>query len=213
MKKNNKIALPFLFIGVGVLGFSIFLLRLADFGTDPFTTMNLGISSFLGGSFGHLQLIVNIILAVLVAFVSLKYIGIGTIVNMVFVGYVSDFFMKLFTTIYGGSLSLFMRIILLIIGIIVCGLGVTMYMHSDMGVAPYDAIPDIIEMKTGKRVSFQVARVGLDILTVLIGFLFGATVGIGTVITAFFMGPLIQFFRTFLEEHLNIYINPNTQNL
>lgn len=45
--------LPLLIIGVALIGFAISLLRLADFGTDPFTTMNLGISSFMGVSFGN----------------------------------------------------------------------------------------------------------------------------------------------------------------
>lgn len=136
---------------------------------------------------------------VTVAFISINYIGIGIIVNMVLVGYISDFFMLIFNSLLELSLSLTIRIILLVIGLVMSSLGVAMYMHSNMGVAPYDAIPAIIEIKTNKKIPFNKGRIFIDFLAIFIGFLFGATVGIGTVVTACFMGPLIQYFKDFFE--------------
>lgn len=208
----KKISLLLLIIGVGAIGFSIFMLRLADFGTDPFTTMNLGISSFIGVSFGNLQLAINILLLIIIAIISRKFIGIGTVANMVFVGYISDFFVVLFTTFYGDSLSLSIRIILLIIGVILSSLGVAMYMHSAMGVAPYDAIPSIIKLKTNEHITFRTGRVIIDIIAVWVGFLFGATIGLGTIITASFMGPLIQHFKSLLETRVVVHDDTYVKN-
>lgn len=197
-----------LVFGVTLIGFSVFLLRLANFGTDSFTTMNLGISYFLGASFGNLQLVVNAILLIIVGIINKKFIGIGTIANMVLVGYISDFFLWLFLTYSLTPLHLLVRVILLIWGVILAGAGVAMYMHSETGTGPYDALPVIIENKTNKRVSFQVGRVFLDLFAVIIGFMFGATVGIGTILTAFFMGPIIQYFRKFLKKLFVLTVVP-----
>ena len=62
-----------------------------DFGVDPFSAMNLGISGFIGWSFGTWQLLVNAIILVVVFFQARSCIGAGTIINMVFVGYIADF--------------------------------------------------------------------------------------------------------------------------
>lgn len=154
----------------------------------------------MGVSFGNLQLLMNILLLVIITFISRNYIGIGTIVNMVLVGYISDLFISIFSSMSELSLSLSTRIILLVVGVVMSSLGVAMYMHSDMGVAPYDAIPAIIENKTNKKIPFNKGRIFVDFLAILIGFLFGTTVGVGTIITACFMGPLIQYFKNFFER-------------
>ena len=65
--------------------------RLSAFGVDAFTCMNLGISGFLGMSFGTWQLIMNGCILIVVFLTVRKCIGAGTIVNMVFVGYGADF--------------------------------------------------------------------------------------------------------------------------
>lgn len=77
--------------GILLIGISVGLLRLAAFGVDPFSCMNMGISGFLGMSFGNWQLIANILLLIVVFFTARSFIGLGTVVNMVFVGYIADF--------------------------------------------------------------------------------------------------------------------------
>ena len=71
-----------------------------------------------------------------------------------------------------------------------------------MGMSPYDAVGYIIEMLTKGKVSFRAARITSDIVCVSIGFATGLQtgiqwkiIGIGTVVSAFCTGPLIQFFR------------------
>jgi uncharacterized membrane protein YczE len=69
-------------------------------------------------------------------------------------------------------------------------------MESDLGIAPYDALGQEIEMWTKKRLKFTYARIMTDVICVGIGFALGSVVGISTLITAFFTGPLVTFFRT-----------------
>ena len=68
-----------------------------------------------------------------------------------------------------------------------------LYFTADMGVSAYDAYALILDKRT--RIPFRMCRIGTDVLTTAAGFFMGAVVGVGTLVTAFFMGPLIEFFN------------------
>lgn len=190
MKKNIM-----MLIGILLIGISVGMFRTADFGTDPFTCMNLGISGFLNMKFGILQFIVNIIIFLIVLLYARQYIGVGTLINMVFVGFLSDYvseFLKIY--VYDNS-QMAIRIILLFVGVIITSFGVALYMTSDLGIAPYDALAFIIEKITKGKVKFKWARVLSDFVCVVVGVSFGARLGIGTAITVFCTGLLVDFFR------------------
>ncbi|MBQ1467540.1 MAG: hypothetical protein IIZ27_03605, partial [Solobacterium sp.] len=82
----------------------------------------------------------------------------------------------------------------LIFAIIVICLSSALYMTSNLGVSTYDAMALIISEKYPKC-PFRLVRIATDILCVIIGVLFGGVSGIATIITAFFMGPLISWFN------------------
>ena len=68
-----------------------------------------------------------------------------------------------------------------------------------MGVSTYDAVALFLSEKQSK-VKFQYCRITTDLICTIVGFILGATLGVGTVITAFFMGPLISFFKKYVTE-------------
>ena len=184
--------------------------RLSGFGVDAFTCMNLGISGFIGMSFGTWQLIINIFILIIVFFNVRKCIGAGTIVNMVCVGYGADFICWLAADVMKIEMCMAFRIIALILGILFAGLGVAFYMVAEMGIAPYDSVALILQKISKNRIPFSFARIGTDVTCVIIGITFclisGNNVwmiaGIGTIINAFFNGPLIQFFKTHISMPL-----------
>src|SRR5699024_11355274 len=98
-KKWLRILLSF--VGVLLIGLSIGVSRLADLGTDPFTTFNLGLSNFFNIQFGTYMIISNAIGLVLVFLTAKHLIGIGTLFNIIMVGYVSDFTVNLLLTQFG----------------------------------------------------------------------------------------------------------------
>ena len=69
-----------------------------------------------------------------------------------------------------------------------------------MGVSTYDFIA--LTLAEATPVPFQYLRIGTDLICVLTGFVLGQTIGIGTVLTAFFMGPVIAFFNRTVSEPL-----------
>lgn len=194
-----------LLIGAGVAFY-----RMGGFGADPYTCMNLGISGFLGMSFGNWQLLANIMLLVAVWFTVRNCIGLGTLVNMVFVGYTADFLCWLFLEQMGLSLGTPLRIVFLLLGMLFLSFGCACYMSAEMGIAPYDSAAFIITKYAGERVSFRAARIMTDVTAVLVGIAFciaaGNSVwqaaGVGTAICACCNGPLIQHFHDMLQKRI-----------
>lgn len=180
-----------MFLGVLFIGIGIAFLRKSGFGVDPFTCMNLGISKKMGISLGVFQLILNLFLFGIMILYGNRYIGIGMIANMVLVGFISDFFTKLF--IYNENIFL-IKIIYMLIGCTVICLGVSIYSSANMGLAPYDAFGWVIEDLTNHKISFKLTRVVTDVICIGIGILYGSVIGINTIIMAFFTGPLVEFF-------------------
>lgn len=194
-------------LGILFIGLCVSFLRLSRFGVDPFSAMNLGISGFIGWSFGTWQLLVNAIILVVVFFQA-RSIGAGTIINMVFVGYIADFICYVANDVVQIQMNLPLRILALLLAQMMASMGVALYMVADMGIAPYDSVAIIIEKLTHQKIPFHKARILSDVVVVIIGIIFAiasgegiwSVVGIGTIINACFNGPLIQFFKTKLEK-------------
>lgn len=196
--------------GILLIGMCVASYRMSGFGVDPFSCMNLGISGFVGMSFGTWQLIVNALLLVIVWFTVRSCIGLGTIVNMVFVGYTADFLCWAFLDQIGLTVTTPLRIFLLAAGTLFASLGCACYMAAEMGIAPYDSVAFIVTKYTKDKVSFRAARVLSDLIVIVIGITFcllaknniWEIVGLGTIVNACCNGPLIQFFRGKFEKLL-----------
>ena len=202
----------FMLLGILLIGICVTCYRLSEFGVDPFSGMNLGISGFIGWSFGNWQLVANILILVVVFFTVRHLIGPGTVINMVGVGYTADFLCWVVLDVLKVEMTLPLRILALCLGTLFASLGVALYMIADMGLAPYDSVALIIEKLTKGKVPFQFARVASDITVIVIGVAFCLAagnnvwliVGIGTIANALLNGPLIQFFRKRIENVVDL---------
>ena len=200
----------FMLVGIVLIGMCVAAYRMSGFGVDPFTCMNLGISGLNGMLFGTWQLIINIILLIIVFFTVRHCIGIGTIINMICVGYIADFLCWILQDKMGFVTTLPIQIGLLVIGTLFASVGCAMYMAAELGIAPYDSVAFIITKLTKDKVSFRMARIVSDITCVCIGVIFciishgrlSAIIGIGTLVNASCNGPLIQFFKKIFQNNL-----------
>ncbi len=189
-------------LGNVFIGLAVSLLRIANLGTDPFSTMNLGLSSTLNLSLGIFQVIINLVLFPLMIVYLRNSIGLGTIVNMFGIGFISDFFVYIYFNLFEQIPGLELRLIFMLVAVALTSLGVALYVTPDLGMAPYDALAFVIEKVSNGNIRFSIARMITDVSAVIIGFMFGAVVGVATVILAFFLGPFIQFFRVRVAEPL-----------
>ncbi|MBR3809134.1 MAG: hypothetical protein IKK46_02385 [Clostridia bacterium] len=191
-------------LGVIVGGISVGFFKLAAFGVDPFQSFMSGMEKLIPIDFGTLYVIVNACLLLFALVFDKHYINIATMVNLFLLGYVVDFSHNTLLTIFPEA-SMVVRIICFIFGFVVLCLASSLYMTADLGVSTYDAIALILtnKWKLGK---FKYIRIATDLVCVVLGavlFILGkgaikdipAFIGVGTILTAFFMGPLIDFFN------------------
>ncbi len=180
-----------LLAAVSAMGLCVAVFRIIEFGTDPCSTVSLGISGLTGISFGTCQLALNTVLMLLVIRYDISQIGIGTLANMVLVGYIADAFMWVFGFIPGlFTLGMAGRILLFIPAIILFMIAVSFYMVVDLGSAPYDALPVIISANM-KKGAYRRVRMIWDVSALTIGFVLGSTIGVVTIVTSFCLGPMI----------------------
>ena len=174
-----------------VIGACVAVFKAVGFGTDPCSTFTLGVSAHTGVSFGTCQLAFNLLMFVSVLRYDLSRIGIGTIGNMVGVGYIADFCMKLMEPLIPAEgLSMAARVVMFVLSMAGFLVAAAFYMVADLGVAPYDAVPQLIAARV-KRWSYRRVRMAWDISVLSVGFCLGSAVALTTVITGFCLGPVI----------------------
>lgn len=195
--------------GVIICAISVGVFKIAALGVDPFQSFMAGLDACIPISFGTLYVIANVILLAFALIFDRHYIGIATFINLFLLGYITEFTYKFLQTVIIDP-SMPVRIICLVIGVVVICFGSAFYMTADLGVSTYDAVALIMcnKWKLGK---FQYIRIATDLVCVIIGcglFLIGGgswkaiptIAGVGTIITAFFMGPLIEFFNVHITR-------------
>lgn len=190
--------------GVIVCAISVGIFKIAALGVDPFQSFMAGLDALVPIKFGTLYVIANTVLFIFMLILDRHYIGIATFINLFLLGYITQFTYEFLQTVIVEP-ALWLRIVCLVVGVVIICFGSAFYMTADLGVSTYDAVALII-VNTWKRGKFQYVRIITDVVCVLLGvalFLIsgGAAkdiitiAGVGTVITAFFMGPLIEFFN------------------
>jgi len=189
--------------GVLMGAVSVGAFKVAAFGVDPFQSLMSGLDKMIPIDFGTLYVIVNLILLTFSLLTDRTKIGIATFINLFLLGYVVDFSHAFFQSVL-VSPSFFTRLVTLSAAVVVMCFGSSLYMTANLGVSTYDAVALVISEKW-KWTRFQYVRITTDLICVLLGcgiFLLAggsvseitAVAGVGTIITAFFMGPLIEFF-------------------
>lgn len=187
--------------GVILCAVAVGFFKCSLFGVDPFQCFAQGSwQRFMGGfSYGTYYTGLSLLMLCLDLFLDKHYIGIATFVNLFLTGYIVDFSKVLILRLL-PSPSTAARILMLLFAVALMCFASSLYMTSDLGVSVYDAIPIVISNKSRKP--FRFCRIGCDLICVTAGALCGLLPGIGTLITAFFMGPLIEFFNVTFSRPL-----------
>lgn len=183
-------------ISVLFMGITLSVLKLLDLGMDSFTYMNVNIANKAGWALGNWQLCLNVVMFIPVILWGRKHLGIGTIFNMVLIGYTVDFCTWIWELINLESFldGLVVRYIVMLPVLVVFIFAAAIYMSTDMGTAPFDALPMMISEKIPK-VSFKVVRFIWDLTAVAIGFVLSGKVPIVTILLVIFLGNTIAFVR------------------
>jgi uncharacterized membrane protein YczE len=165
-------------------GLGVAMLVEADLGLAPWEVLHQGISRRTGIPIGTVGIIVG--LAVLVLWIPLRErIGLGTVLNVVLIGVVID------VTLWWwpwADLDAYGRWALLVGGTLVVAIGSGFYIGAGLGPGPRDGLMTGLA-KRGIPIGW--ARGSIELTVLFIGYLLGGTVGIGTLVFAFGIGPLV----------------------
>jgi len=203
MKLNpRRILMSILGVGFGAISVGFF--KLASFGVDPFQAFMSGIDQLIPIEFGTLYVIVNACLLLFSLLFDRHYIGLATFINLFLLGYVVQFSYDTLCMLCPEP-SMVIRCASFAFGFVMLCLASAIYMTADLGVSTYDAVA-LILAHTWHVGQFKYIRICTDLACVVLGvvlFLLGggapmeilAFAGVGTILSAFFMGPLIDFFN------------------
>ncbi len=187
--------IPVLVVSVILMGMCVAFFEKLQVGTDPCTVFNLSMAQNVlkWQNLGTWQLIFNLaLLSVILLLKEGRFIGLGSLANMVLVGYSRDFFKPIVELLLPGDAhSLLVRGGVFLPTMVIFLVAVAFYMVVELGTAPYDAVSQIVAAHLPKA-PFFIVRIAYDILITVIGFCLGGQVGVFTVASCFFLGPVIS---------------------
>ena len=211
MKVNMKellLRVIILLIGLTIAHLGVTLFILADLGSDPFNVLVQGIFRTIGNllnwsfiTHGRVHIVICFIIILALLVVDRSYVKIGTILCMIFGGPIIDVFTVVLAPIFAITDSLVFKIIMLALGCVILAYGMTIVIKSDAGTGPNDLVAVVISDKSKKK--FSVVRIIVDVTFVVAGFALGGSLGIGTIICAFCVGPVAGHFLPVNEKLVN----------
>ena len=174
----------FLCLGLFLFGLGEGLLLLSTIGNSPWSVLAEGISIKSGLTIGSSTFFVSISVLILWFFLKQKP-GIGTIMNIIIIAAVIDLTLNTLQT----PSSTFVKYILSIFSVLLVGLGSGIYLVSNLGPGPRDGLMTGLTKVTEFPIAF--VRATIEITVVIAGWYLGGTVGFGTLIFAFGIGPAV----------------------
>jgi len=176
-----------LFIGLFLYGVGIAFIVRGEIGAAPWDVLSQGIARHVPLTFGIITILVSIVVLVLWLPLKQRY-GVGTVLNALLVGPSADVGLLL---IPAGQ-ELWLRVLFFVIGLLVLSAATGLYIGAHFGPGPRDGLMTGLHARTGFPI--WIVRTSIEVTVVIIGWLLGGNVGIGTLAFALLIGPLCQYF-------------------
>ena len=228
MKKLKEVSrlvkrLVLFFIGMSIIQFGVALFLKTSIGSDSFTVFTEGLATVLNKtglkdlSIVHMitgraevtpgvaNMIILIVLFIGILIVDRKRIKIGTLICVIGVGPIIDLGVKAVSYFPIESANIFVKMLLVLGGCFIIAVGFSIMSESDIGVAPNDIVPFIIKDKLNCQ--YRWVRIAFDATFLIVGFILGGKVGIGTIIAMLAIGPFIQFCLPYGKKFVGIVLN------
>lgn len=178
-------------VGLVLFGASMALLLRSRLGLEPWGVLQYGLIQHIPLSYGEMSIAVSFV--VLLIWIPLRqWPGLGTVLNAIVIGLSVDATLALVPEIG----PLWARVALMVGGIVGNGIAGAMYIGSQLGPGPRDGLMTGLAHRTGR--SIRLVRTSLEVIVVSLGWLLGGVVGVGTLLYAVGIGPIVQFFLPML---------------
>ncbi len=200
--RYNTIRYIFYFTGLILFGLGAAItVKVQHLGLHPWDVLNVALFDHFGFSIGTWSVLVGLFLIGVSLLVSRKYVNIGTFLNALLIGAIMDFF--LWTDILPDATHNWTDYLFLLLGIIIIGIGGGLYVSGGVGAGPRDGF--MLSMSERFGLSVSRARIVVESIVLVIGYLLGGPVFWVTFIMTFILSPIFQFslkFFTRLRERL-----------
>ena len=185
-----------LMVGLTLYGVAMAMMVRATLGLDPWDVLHVGLVELTGLSMGTLVIIVGF--AVLLLWIPLRqWPGLGTVANAIWIGVATDVGLSLIS----APDWLWARTALMLSAIVINAIGGALYIGSQLGPGPRDGLMTGLHARTG--LSLRLVRTSLELTVLAVGWLLGGVVGVGTVLYAVLIGPLVQLFLPWCTVRLD----------
>jgi uncharacterized membrane protein YczE len=190
----------FFMIGIAILTFGASLTLKASLGAGPWDALAAGQAKASGFTVGTWVIINGLVLLFINAYLMQKQPQYFAIITFFLIGTMIDFWLLKVLKEYNPQ-DLVHRASVLMLGIVLIAIGVTMYLHSHFPINPIDHFMVAIHTKFG--VSLMAAKTMAEMFALVFAILLKGPIGIGTLIVAFTIGPIIQFFYGPVERFMH----------
>lgn len=176
-----------LHLGLCLFGFALALMVRATLGLDPWNVFQQGLTGLTGLTLGQVSIAIGVV--VMLAWIPLRQKpGYGTLANILVIGLTVDASLAVLPVFEG----LWLRAALMVAGVVLNAVGCAAYIGAGMGPGPRDGLMTGLHQRLGWSV--RVSRLSIEASVLAAGWLLGGAVGVGTVLYAAAMGPLVQLF-------------------
>lgn len=183
---GNPGTIAILILGLWLFGTGEALVVVSDLGNGPWTVMAQGLSLRTGLSIGWTTFIISV--SVLLLWIPLRERpGLGTIANAVVIALA----LQVGVSFLPHPSNVALQLVTVIVGIALIGLGSGLYLTTNLGPGPRDGWMTGVHRRTGWPI--YGVRLGIEVIVVIIGWLLGGTVGLGTVLFALLIGPSVGY--------------------
>ena len=210
--KETFIRCIILLVGLVIAHLGVTLYLLADLGADPFNVLIQGLFRTIQPLFGNIpithgnvHIAVSLLIIVILLFVDRSYVKIGTLLCMICGGPIIDFFSIILSPLFSVSHLIWIDYGVEVIACVILAFGMTIVIKSDAGTGPNDLVAVVISEKSKRK--FSLIRILTDLTFVAGGFFLGGSLGVGTIICAFLVGPVAGYFLPYSEKYINKIVN------
>lgn len=182
-------------VGTIVAGFGVQLIVTAGLGSDSVSTLILGLLRHTTIPFGRWSQLLSLLFLISTFVYKREILGVGSLINTLLFGEAISFFANFVQ--FENSRPAITNFVYLLLGFALMALGTAIYLRADLGAGPLEGIMFCLCDKL--KFSLKYSRILIDFIIVLIGFLLGGSIGIGTILAIFALGPMISTFIYILD--------------
>ena len=194
--KPKPLTFLFLCFGLTLFGLGEGLLLVSLTGASPWSVLAQGISLHIDLSIGIITFFISLFVIFLWIFLDEKP-GIGTILNAIIIAFMIDISIAFF----GTPSNYFSQLLMAIVSVLLVGLGSGFYLIANLGPGPRDGLMTGLQKKTNLPIAL--VRIFIEISVVITGWYLGGTVGIGTLLFAFGVGPAVALGLHVVDNFFN----------